>query len=229
MSASTDNGPLLTFRLAAKDAQVSRSPGEVGFHIELSGLQTGSRAKPLYWTFRQDPFGQKLGDNPVPVLLREIELRIGGQDYTALIRDVLSQVPIAHDGRLWMDPLGWVLPHRSVDLCMDRDSLLRIEAAVPSGVGPMVHPFHARAATHFDPPGPTDIESYRGRLFGKDTKEAITQEVGLGNLARTQPNTVKVKGIYVEEYMSLAPCGTGTSADSLAPDNQDFRRPGGGS
>lgn len=215
-------GPLLTFKLGARDQGPSTLLKEVGLHIELSGHGGGGSSKRVYWLFRpQERYRDAVG-NPA-ALLREIELRIGDADYTTLIREVLSGIPIARTGQMWTQPLGWIVPHRQADLCMEVNSVLWIENAVPSGAGPIIRSFRARAAGSFQPPGPTSIENYRGFLFS----EASPQQEGLNDLAGVNPEMVEVRAVYVLEYISLGPCGTGVSGDPLAPDNQDFRRPGG--
>ena len=195
----------LAVRLEAAPGSSQAMFKETLLRLELTG--PGLAARSLSWRFRpEERYGDPTGG--VEALVREIELRTRDIDYRALIQDVLSQVAIAREAQVWQDPVGWVIPYRKAELCLDFRSLMRIESMLPSGAVPVLREYTARASADFDPPagaaspaGPVTT-ALRGRLFMQPEASAE----GLAELRRARPEDVSVRGIYVIEYRQLAPC-----------------------
>jgi hypothetical protein len=184
---------------------------ETQLRLELVGQ---SPAMPIVWRFRPDVTYADPTIN-VESFVREIELRLKDMDKQALVRQVLSRVPIAGEARLWKDPVGWVIPYRRSELCMDFRSMLRIENMLPSGAGPVLKEFMARASGDFAPQdGAAAGAELRGRLF---TVPLPAQE-GLADLGSVNPAQVTVQAVYVVEYQPLQACGV-----PFSPDAVDFR------
>jgi hypothetical protein len=201
---------LLTVRLEAAPGSAQALFKETLLRLELTG--PGLTPRSVSWRFRpEERYGDPTGG--VEALVREIELRLRELDYRALIQDVMSQVAIAREAQVWQDPVGWVIPYRKTDLCLDFRSLLRIESMLPSGAGPVLREFLTRASADFDPPGAA-AAALRGRLF--TLPEAGAE--GVAELRRVRPEDVSIRGIYVVEYRQLAPCTGPVPLDAV-----DFR------
>jgi hypothetical protein len=184
---------------------------ETQLRLELAGA---AAATPLVWRFRSDErYAEPTGG--VDAFAQEVALRLVDVDKQALVRQVLSRVPIASEAALWKDPVGWVIPFRKTDLCMDFKSMLRIENMLPSGAGPVLKEFMARASGDFAPREAAHAPSaLRGRLF----TEPVPAQEGLADLGRARPDTVAVRAVYVTEYLPLQPCNK-----PVPPDRVDFR------
>jgi len=184
---------------------------ETQLRLELAGA---AAATPLIWRFRSDErYAEPTGG--VDAFAQEVALRLVDVDKQALVRQVLSRVPIASEAALWKDPVGWVIPFRKTDLCMDFKSMLRIENMLPSGAGPVLKEFMARASGDFAPREAAHAPSaLRGRLF----TEPVPAQEGLADLGRARPDTVAVRAVYVTEYLPLQPCNK-----PVPPDRVDFR------
>jgi len=184
---------------------------ETQLRLELAGA---AAATPLIWRFRSDErYAEPTGG--VDAFAQEVALRLVDVDKQALVRQVLSRVPIASEAALWKDPVGWVIPFRKTDLCMDFKSMLRIENMLPSGAGPVLKEFMARASGDFAPREAAHAPSaLRGRLF----TEPVPAQESLADLGRARPDTVAVRAVYVTEYLPLQPCNK-----PVPPDRVDFR------
>ena len=188
----------------------TRQNKETQLRMELVGL---AAVAPLVWRFRPDErYGEPTGG--VDGFVRELELRLLDIDKQVLVRQLLSRVPIAHEAQLWKDPVGWVIPYRKAELCMDFRSMLRIENMLPSGAGPVLKEFMARASGDFAPRDPASASALmRGRLF----TEPVPLQEGLADLGNAKPELVSIRAVYVVEYQPLQPC-----SKPVAPDAVDF-------
>lgn len=197
----------LIVRLEATAESTSTLFKETILRAELN--MPGAASRSLRWRFRPaDRYGDPSGG--VEGLVREIDLRTKDIDFSALIRDVLGQVPIAREAQIWKDPVGWVIPYRKVDLCMDFHSVLRIENMLPSGAGPVLKEFKARASADFAPRGPS-ANAFRGQIF----TEPMPAQDGIAELRSARSEDVTIRGVYVVEYMQLAPCTGPVSVDDV--------------
>ena len=202
----------LVVRLEAAPGSSQALFKETLLRLEITG--PGVAARSLSWRFRpEERYGDPTGG--VEALVREIELRTRDIDYRALIQDVLSQVAIAREAQVWQDPVGWVIPYRKSELCLDFRSMLRIESMLPSGAGPVLREYMARASADFDPPSSAGVTALRGRLFMQPEASAK----GLAELRRARPEDMSIRGVYVIEYRQLAPCTGPVPLEAV-----DFRR-----
>jgi hypothetical protein len=188
----------------------SRQDKETQLRLELAGQP----APPMVWSFRNEE-GYSQPTNGVEAFALEITRRMAAIDRRALVRQILSQIPITNEAQLWKDPVGWVMPYRKSELCLDFKSLFRIENMLPSGAGPVLKEFTARASGDFAPrdnaPGSMLL---RGRLF----TEPMPSQDGLSDLGSAKPELVSIKAVYVVEYQPLQPC-----SKPVPPDAVEFR------
>jgi hypothetical protein len=95
-------------------------------------------------------------------------------------------------------------------------SILRIENMMPSGAGPVLKEYRARATGDFAPPEAARAPpALRGRLF-TEPDQASAQ--GLAELDRVKPELVGIRAVYVVEYQPLQPCN-----HPVPPEAVDFR------
>jgi hypothetical protein len=192
---------MLTFEVKAKaPPERPGAPREVGFHIRLEG--PGVRESGDYLVFRgEDEFGRPIGD--VPAMAAEIDLKLRDDDLRGRLAKLLRQIPIARSAHVWRapPPVGWILPYRRGDLCVDFHSQFVIETVVLTAVGPSRVELEARAAAEFLPPDPTPVDRLRGHIFTRPLDEARFQ-AELGGAAQAS-----VEAIRLKEYRALAGCG----------------------
>lgn len=195
---TTGDGPdtVLTLELNRQDPTGTGDIREVGFHVTLrrQGQPLGER---VYVMFR--PQTESLA--PIPgrdALVEAIGPRVA--DAAAPrgpITALLSAVPIAHQAVLVQDPLGWVIPYRHDDLCMDEASVVRLSNTVDSPVATMVRQFTARAS------GRTNQGEARGRIFSEPDPATQAHLDDLRNLPAAR---IHVDAVYVVQYSPRTPC-----------------------
>lgn len=189
----------------------TRQYKETQLRLELGGQVSSA---PLVWRFRsEERYGEPTGG--VDAFVREIGLRFTDMDKQGLIKQILSRIPITKEAQLWKDPVGWVMPYRKSELCMDFKSMLRIESMMPSGAGPVLKEFLARASGDFSPrdTAPASL-LMRGRLF----TEPMPLQEGLLDLGNAKPELVTIRAVYVTDYQPLQPC-----TKPVPPNAVDFR------
>jgi hypothetical protein len=215
-AADASSTPALVVHLEVAPGQSVRQNKETQLRLELAG--TGAPA-PLVWRFRpEDKFAEPTGG--LPGLLKELELRLEEVNRQALVAQILSQVSIAKEARLWQSPVSWVIPYRKTDLCMDLSSVLRIVSMMPSGAGPQQRIYRARAKGEFRPQGATPPADWIGRVFTVPETSTPPEEAetGLNALGSVNPQQVSIQAIYVLEYQRLQPC-----VGAASPATVDFR------
>lgn len=196
-----DAGFLLSVRLG--QAGASRvSFHDVLFHIELTGPdQIRSRTT---WLFRGgNAWGTGIGSTGN--FRTEIETSLGSHDMAELVPDVLSAIPVAQDGLFIQDQqvgIGWVVPFRSAEVCMDTQSEIKLKTEVESDLGMIPREFRARATAPYNPRGLAPREELRHCLLCL----AISDQDGLDMVRRSQPSKVHVKQVFVTSYRRTQPC-----------------------
>lgn len=197
----------LTFVLDALDRADRGLMKETGFHIEL--VAPGAPVRRMYWRFRPlERFAVRLGD--ADSFVREIRQTIETSDHAALVRDLLSAVPIAKRTKLVPDPFGWVLSHRFTEVCMGAATLLKVRSSFPSGAAMMALDIRAHPSGWF----PAPEEEFREGVLLTPAEP----QLGLDRLKAAPREQVQVVAVYVVDYTLLVPCTGATSPEAV-----DFR------
>ena len=195
---TTQDGPdtVLTFELNRQDPSGTGDIREVGFHVTLrqQGQPLGDR---VYVMFR--PQTESLAPIPGREALTE---SIGPKVAEAAaprgpITALLSAIPIARQALLVQNPLGWVIPYRHDDLCMDEASVVRLSNTVDSPMTTVVRQFTAKTS------GRAKQGELRGRIFGEP--HPVAQD-HLDDLRNTPAERIRVDGVYVVQYSPRTPC-----------------------
>jgi hypothetical protein len=197
---TTADGPdtVLKFELNRQDPKSTGDIREVGFHVTLS-----QRGQPLgegaYVPFR--PQTESLSTIPGrEALIEAIGPKVADASAPrGPITALLSVVPIARQAVLVQNPLGWVIPYKHDDLCMDEASVVRLSNTVDSPVTTVVRHFTAKTS------GRAKQEDMRGRIFGEP--HPLAQD-HLDEMKNTPVGQIKVDGVYVVQYSPRTPCDT---------------------
>jgi hypothetical protein len=193
------------FRLSVRLGQPGASRvsfHDVLFQIELTGPdQIRSRSA---WLFRGgNAWGTGIGS--ASQLRTEIETSLGSHDMAELVPEVLSAIPVARDGLLIQDQqvgVGWVVPFKSSEVCMDSQSEIKLKTEVASDLGLIPKEFRARATAPYNPRGLAPREELRNCLLCL----AVPDQDGLDMVRRSQPADVHVKQVFVTSYRRTQPC-----------------------
>jgi len=189
----------LKLRLGVAPEAEGRQRKETQLRLELVG-QNPPQA--VTWQFRPENT-YSAPTSGIEPFVKEIEFRLGAMDKQLLVKQLLSKIPIADRADLWKDPVGWVIPYRKAELCMDFKSLLRVESQLQTGAGVAPREFLAQASTDFQPPNVSAAtEPMRGRLF----TEVASTHLHFAELGAAKPGAVAIRAIYVVEYLPLEPC-----------------------
>jgi hypothetical protein len=176
---------------------------DVFFYIELTRPDGVRRS--TTWLYRaHTAWGTGIGS---PTQFKaEIETRLGGHDMAELVPEVLSAIPVANDGFLVHDQkigIGWVLPFRQEEMCMEAKSEVMLETQVASDLGILSREFRARASMAYDPPP--------GRSTRKELRHcllclAVPDQEGLDTIRQSQPSDVRVTQVFVMSYRRMQSC-----------------------
>lgn len=193
------------FRLSIRLGQAGASRvsfHDVLFQVELTGPdQIRSRAA---WLFRGgNAWGTGIGS--ASQFRTEIETSLGSHDMAELVPEVLSAIPVARDGLFIQDRqvgIGWVVPFRSSEVCMDTQSEVKLRTEVASAVGVIPREFRARATAAYNPRGQAAREELRHCLLCL----AVPDQDGLDMVRRSQPSDVHVTQVFVTSYRRTQSC-----------------------
>ena len=186
----------LAFVLDRFDRASTSGFTEVGFWVRLE--RPDENPMESYWLQFRSADQALAGVGGEEGFLNEIKAKLAHRDADSLRTGVLRWIPISETGLPNLDPLGFVLPFRLLDLCMKRQSTVELLAEFRGSVVREV-PFAARVVGNFNPSGqPTrDIAPYVGGGFAQIV--ALPQPDDLTpSIAR---HSVKVKKIYVTSYV----------------------------
>lgn len=169
--------------------------------------------EPTWWgLFRKaDAAGSgfDMGDGTLAldrVFLRHIELAVEEADVNALVRNQLSAVPIAEEGRMWTPPpgeFGWVAPLIRQQLCLAEGTSLLVQVLVPSPFDPDPSPkvYQALVESDFDASlafGGDIPPHFQGFEQGVFTRPDPPDQQGLD---RIQDNdSVQVQRIFLQRF-----------------------------
>jgi hypothetical protein len=178
---------------------------DVNFQLSVDGTDSES-GKPLEsgiarWTFRSaSAYDSPLGS--AEALAAEIGLKFQQGDYIDIVRNVLSAVPISHDGILVeKDPTPvWVIPFTKDDLCMDFPSRLKIIDELQTSVGRRSHELHVVANGVYEPADSSVAASFEHKILGTPADPPPDQSIALTDVRSIPPTNNKVLAVYVIEY-----------------------------
>lgn len=169
--------------------------------------------EPTWWgLFRKaDAAGSgfDVGDGTLPldrVFLRHIELAVEQADVNALVRNQLSAVPIAEEGRIWTPPpgeFGWVAPLVRQQLCLAEGTALLVQVLIPSPFDPDPSPkvFQALVESDFDARlafGGDIPADFRGFEQGVFTRPDPPDQQGLERIQDS--DSVRVQRIFLQRF-----------------------------
>ena len=184
---------LLIVALDRRDRGSTAPIVEVGFHATL--VRPRSDSSHIYWMMFRPAEAALQGVGTPDALLAEIRARferLSEADWTRLVGDLLSRVPIADTAAMWAQPLGWIIPYQRRDLCLDPTSVLRVDNVVLRSFGTEQQTVVIDATGTFDPPAQTlspTLERMRKSILGLP-RDRVT----------LSPDSVQVKAVYVSEY-----------------------------
>jgi hypothetical protein len=185
---------------------------DVLFHIELTGpdrIRSGTT-----WLFRgSNAWGTGIGS--AGQFRTEIETSLGSHDMAELVPEVLSAIPVARDGFLIQDQrvgVGWVVPFRPAEVCMDTQSEIKLKTEVASDLGVVPREFRAKATMPYNPRGAAAREELRHCLLCL----AVPNQDGLDMVRRSRPSDVHVTNVYVMSYSRTQGCQEPLAPEAVA-------------
>jgi hypothetical protein len=190
-TAGTATDYKLTVSLARAEGAVGVGPAEFGLHFSLEGPEVHDDARG-YVVFRtKDQDLTAIGTQDT--LIDEIGGAIRRAAATELVGKVLKHIPIADTGELNADPLGWTIHRPRTKLCVDSDSVLIVENALPAQVGGWHEKFEARVlkVDRVD-------DAIVAMVADGNPKESVDKMKGA--LA-----SVRVERVFVSVYMQYCP------------------------
>jgi hypothetical protein len=170
--------------------------------------------RPIRWSFRIGRLFAEPTHGPDP-FAAEVLVRMGDLDRPRFIDEFLSKVPISDRAKVWRDPIGWVLPYRRAELCMDYQSVVVVEHLMDTAVGPIPKPFNATTVTDFTPRNATeDTRPWTGNMFAQPVRD----QADLFVFSQPGANAPAIRAVYVKSYRALQPC-----AVPVPPSEAGFR------
>jgi hypothetical protein len=186
----------LSFVLDRFDRGSTSGFSEVGFWVRLE--RPDETPKESYWLQFRSADQALSGVGGEDGFLNEIKAKLAHRDADSLRTGVLRWIPISETGLPNLEPLGFVLPFRLLDLCMKRQSTVELLAEFGGTVVREV-PVEARVVGTFNPSGQTTRETapYVGGGFAMVTPLPQPDDL-TPSIAR---HSVKVKKIFVTSYV----------------------------
>jgi len=191
-----DLDTVLTFELNRQDPRGTSDIRELGFHVTLR-RQGQAVSDSAYVMFRpQTESAASIPDRDA--LLEAIGAKVAeASGPRGPITALLSGLPIAHAAVFMKSPLGWAIPYRHDDLCMDEASVVLLSNTIDSPAATVVHQFTARASGRLKDGEP------RGRILGEPDPAS---QAHLDELINAPPEQVRVDAVYVVQYAPRTPC-----------------------
>jgi len=193
--SATGTAATLAFSLDDLDPSSTATLQEVGFHVTLSGVTTK-----LYWRFRSaEAYMKRVGT--LEALVEEIGQNIESREGADLVDALLSKISIADEARMVQAPpleLGWIIPYKQEDLCMDRESVLVLDYDLPSALTSIPQSYEAKVIQpSLQPESGSPFESSRGQILcearkGQEHVESLTQPQG---------HSPTLKAVRVQKYL----------------------------
>jgi hypothetical protein len=184
------------------DRGPDRTPGsalrEVGLHAALAhgGQPLGEGA---YLTFR--PVGSSKAIPERAPLAEEMAQKVAeAAGPRGPITGLLSQIPIARAARFVKDPIGWVIPFRHDELCINDVSVVRVANVVETPTASVSREFTARTSGRYRQDGQQE------RILGEPHP---TAQDHLDEFKNTPVERIRVDAIYVVSYTRHTRCDAG--------------------
>ena len=185
----------LAFVLDRFDRGSSAGFAEVGFWVRLE--RPDENPLESYWLQFRSADQALSGVGSEEGFLNEVKTKLAHRDADSLRTGVLRWIPISETGLPNLEPLGFVLPFRLLDLCMKRQSTVELLAEFGGSVVREV-PFAARVVGSFTPGQATrDLAPYVGGGFAEVLPKPQPDDL-TPSIAR---HAVKVKKIFVTSYV----------------------------
>jgi hypothetical protein len=125
-------------------------------------------------------------------LVKEIDTRLGGEQYLRL-RALLLRVPVATTGNVVSSPTpGWALPYLRNELCLPFESQLDVHHVITTPQGVLRPRLPARA----------EADDSEGRIVGVPTSATEFQQ----KIATLPQNQITVGPIWVTVYEDPGDC-----------------------
>ena len=190
----------LVFALDRADRSSSTRFPERGIWARL---ETPTRAVPeFYWKMLRPADAAAAPVGSVDALASEVA-RLFQDDVTVLQQRLLSEVPISQSGLPWTSPPGWALPFLRSELCMKKQTRLRLVNEIVSGAMTVERVDTATVTADFavNPPVDPRHEPFLQRAFSqlsRDPYPALAQAILDG--------TAVIRAVYVVSYEPDLPC-----------------------
>lgn len=129
--------------------------------------------------------------------------------YPVLVGNVFREVSIASSGKFVVQPInGWVLPFRQEDMCLGRDTKLRILNDIPTEQTTLHGRFRADVeGSYGNPPNAMFTTLSEGEDAADNNKKALLQQFA---------DHVVVTGVYLVQYQHLDEnCGQPTPPSTV--------------
>ena len=183
----------LVVTLNRKDLGSGAQRHETGFYVRLA--TAAAMGQDRYWRMFRPIEEYLAARGTSAAFMKEVQARFEVDELES-IQDLLRSIPISTQATLWQDAtdIGWILPFRRADLCMDFETTLRIANTIRVGVDKRKD-FRAKATGDF-----SDTSSALGTLRGNVVGMATDPTADLAILRTTPANAIIVNGVFIEHY-----------------------------
>jgi hypothetical protein len=191
----------LVVALDRRDRGTHAAVVDVGFHASLIGPDSLRDSLDVYWAGFRPAESALQGLGTPDQLLAEIRSRLSelrDADWARLGTELLSTIPVADTGAVWVHPLRWIIPLQRRQICLDRSSVLTVRNVVSFALGSEEQVVTVEANGEFNPPGAIQpqLERMRGGILG-EARGPVTFAT----------DNVRVMAVYVSDYrFSRADC-----------------------
>jgi hypothetical protein len=185
--------PRYQLRVALNRRDVTSSrPDDLVLHAAVLG--PGVAPSRIHWKVfrRAQQVTPPIGGSPAQ-FLRTLELVLAGHEDMPIMPR-LTRIPLTTTVALSPQPLGWVLPYRRDELCIDPASTLRVDNVIPAGPSAVRnYSYEADASGELTPAS--------GRQWGKVITVARAAQPEYAALRQAiSAGTARVTAVYLIKY-----------------------------
>lgn len=185
--------PRYQLRIALRRRDVTSSrPDDLVLHAAVLG--PGIVASRIHWKVfrRAQQVTPPIAGSPAQ-FLRTLELVLAGHEDMPIMPR-LTRIPLTTTVVLSPQPLGWVLPYRRDELCIDPASTLRVDNVLPAGPSAVRNYTYQADASGELAPAP-------GRQWGKVITVARPTQPEYAALRQAiSAGTARVTAVYLDQY-----------------------------